>query len=382
VRALAARIAAGLDVRGVATSRATEALAHSLGIPLVPLDEVAAGRRGRRRRRRGGSRAPADQGITAARCCARMIVATGGPPAARVVNPGRTEKCVSRLGERGRLPIEVAPFAEAAVRGRLARLGIRAAPREHASDNGNLLIDCAVAPLADPRALERALRAIPGVIETGLFLDLDAVIAIDRPDGARSANEAVESAPSRASSGWRIDRMMTRREFLLTSAATAIAASAGANSGGAKRRTDAFARVRDGLAAQVDPAKLPGAVWLVAHGGDVVADAIGVTAIGGTTPMRRDTIFRLASMTKPITATAVLMLVEEGELALDAPGRALAARAREPPRAAPHRRSDRRHRARAPRDHGARPARRSRSDSASCSTTRCRSRARSTSSSS
>jgi len=44
-----------------------------------------------------------------------------------------------------------------------------------------------------------------------------------------------------------------------------------------------------------------------------------VTAIGGTTPMRRDTIFRLASMTKPITATAVLMLVEEGKLALDAP---------------------------------------------------------------
>jgi ribose 5-phosphate isomerase A len=180
VRALAARIAAGLDVRGVATSRATEALAHSLGIPLVPLDEVAA----------------VDVAVDGADEVdpeRRLIKGYGGAllrekivatAAARVVILVGPEKCVSRLGERGRLPIEVAPFAEAAVRGRLARLGIPGAPREHASDNGNLLIDCAVAPLADPRALERALRAIPGVIETGLFLDLDAVIAIDRPDGA------------------------------------------------------------------------------------------------------------------------------------------------------------------------------------------------------
>jgi CubicO group peptidase (beta-lactamase class C family) len=46
---------------------------------------------------------------------------------------------------------------------------------------------------------------------------------------------------------------------------------------------------------------------------------VGVTAIGGAVPMRRDTIFRIASMTKAVTATAVLMLVEEGKLTLDAP---------------------------------------------------------------
>jgi CubicO group peptidase (beta-lactamase class C family) len=46
---------------------------------------------------------------------------------------------------------------------------------------------------------------------------------------------------------------------------------------------------------------------------------VGMSAIGGTVPMRRDTIFRIASMTKAVTATAVMMLVEQGKLELDAP---------------------------------------------------------------
>jgi CubicO group peptidase (beta-lactamase class C family) len=58
-------------------------------------------------------------------------------------------------------------------------------------------------------------------------------------------------------------------------------------------------------------------VWLVANGNEVVVDTAGVTAIGGTRPMTRDTIFRIASMTKPITAVAVMMLVEEGKVSLD-----------------------------------------------------------------
>jgi CubicO group peptidase (beta-lactamase class C family) len=48
-------------------------------------------------------------------------------------------------------------------------------------------------------------------------------------------------------------------------------------------------------------------------------DAIGTTAFGGTDPMRRDTIFRIASLTKPITAVATLILVEECRLRLDEP---------------------------------------------------------------
>jgi len=80
-----------------------------------------------------------------------------------------------------------------------------------------------------------------------------------------------------------------------------------------------IAPLRELMAARVSKTEFPGAVWLVAHGNDVAVDTVGVTAIDGNAPMRRDTIFRIASMTKAITATAVMMLVEEGKLTLDAP---------------------------------------------------------------
>jgi CubicO group peptidase (beta-lactamase class C family) len=73
------------------------------------------------------------------------------------------------------------------------------------------------------------------------------------------------------------------------------------------------------MEAEVDRGQIPGAVWLIARGADVTVDTVGVTAVGGRTPMARDTIFRIASMTKAITAVAVLMLIEDGKLSLDAP---------------------------------------------------------------
>ncbi len=68
------------------------------------------------------------------------------------------------------------------------------------------------------------------------------------------------------------------------------------------------------MAARVAQGELPGAVWLVARGDDVSVDSVGVTHVGGSAPMRRGTIFRIASMTKAVTAGAVMMLVEEGKL--------------------------------------------------------------------
>ena len=63
---------------------------------------------------------------------------------------------------------------------------------------------------------------------------------------------------------------------------------------------------------------VPGAVTLVSRKGQVYAAAIGDRVIGGP-PMRRDTIFRIASMTKPIAAAAAMTLVEEGRMTLDEP---------------------------------------------------------------
>ena len=64
---------------------------------------------------------------------------------------------------------------------------------------------------------------------------------------------------------------------------------------------------------------IPGLVTLVARGDEIHCDAHGVLALRHAAPMRRDSIFRIASMTKPITAVAALILIEECVLRLDEP---------------------------------------------------------------
>src|ERR1700761_4469111 len=76
--------------------------------------------------------------------------------------------------------------------------------------------------------------------------------------------------------------------------------------------------LHDLLDAYVGDGTLPGAVGLVARGDRTEAAVAGSVATDGA-PMARDAIFRFASITKPITAAAVMMLVEDGALALDDP---------------------------------------------------------------
>jgi CubicO group peptidase (beta-lactamase class C family) len=73
------------------------------------------------------------------------------------------------------------------------------------------------------------------------------------------------------------------------------------------------------MAGYVQRGDVPGMVTLVSRRGEVHVDAIGTKAIGGTDPIERDTIFRIASMTKPITAVAAMILVEECKVRLDEP---------------------------------------------------------------
>ncbi|KAB8140811.1 beta-lactamase family protein [Chloroflexia bacterium SDU3-3] len=72
------------------------------------------------------------------------------------------------------------------------------------------------------------------------------------------------------------------------------------------------------MAGHVARGAIPGAVTLLARRGEVIVDAVGARAIGGP-PMQRDTIFRVASMTKPIIAVAAMILVEACQLRLDDP---------------------------------------------------------------
>jgi CubicO group peptidase (beta-lactamase class C family) len=72
------------------------------------------------------------------------------------------------------------------------------------------------------------------------------------------------------------------------------------------------------MAGHVERGDLPGLVMLVSHHGEVHADAIGRLAYEGSS-MLRDSLFRITSMTKPVTAAAAMVLVEDGRLQLDDP---------------------------------------------------------------
>lgn len=78
-------------------------------------------------------------------------------------------------------------------------------------------------------------------------------------------------------------------------------------------------RMHDVMADHVERSVVPGIVTLVSRRGEVHVDAIGTKAFGDSDPMRRDTIFRVASVTKPIVAAAAMILVEECALHLDGP---------------------------------------------------------------
>lgn len=75
----------------------------------------------------------------------------------------------------------------------------------------------------------------------------------------------------------------------------------------------------DTLHRYVEDGTVPGAVALVARGDGVEVVTAGAVDTEGSAPMERDTLFRIASLTKPLTAAAVMLLVEEGRIALHAP---------------------------------------------------------------
>src|SRR5215469_8912273 len=83
-------------------------------------------------------------------------------------------------------------------------------------------------------------------------------------------------------------------------------------------KTDKLDRFAAVAASHVGDDKVPGLVALVAQGDDVHIEALGTLAVGGS-PVERTSLFRIASTTKPITASATLTLAREGLLELDEP---------------------------------------------------------------
>src|SRR5258706_3727993 len=188
VALLADRVRSGLRVVGVPTSEATAAEARRLGIPLGALDddeELALTIDG------ADEVAPnldLVKGFGGALVRERIVAAASRR---QVILVGH-DKLGDRLGMRGRIPIEVVPFACRTVERRVRSLGLEPVvrldgDRPIVSDNGNLTIDCGLGrPLAGAdaaRALEAELREIPGVVDTGLFLGTAERVLVGYPDG-------------------------------------------------------------------------------------------------------------------------------------------------------------------------------------------------------
>lgn len=178
-------VRSGRRLVGVPTSKASRTQAEKLGIPLL-----------------------ADEGPFVVDVCvdgadevsdALDLVKGGGGALLRekVVNFASKKNVIivdatklsPRLGTTWAVPVEVAQFGHAATAAALARLGrptlrLRdGAP--FVTDQGGLIYDVATGPIDDPGALERALDAVPGVFETGLFVGRADVVIVATPEGAR-----------------------------------------------------------------------------------------------------------------------------------------------------------------------------------------------------
>jgi ribose 5-phosphate isomerase A len=105
---------------------------------------------------------------------------------ARVLAIVADETKVSKhLGGNVPVPLEVLPFAHKSVQARVTRMGGRARLRESAgkagpvvTDNGNLVLDADFGKIVKPTVLDRRLKAIPGVLETGLFINLADIVYV------------------------------------------------------------------------------------------------------------------------------------------------------------------------------------------------------------
>lgn len=193
-RRIGALLAAGTlrDVVGCPTSLATAAEARRLGIPLLADDLPRA----------------IDLTIDGADEVdpALNLIKGGGGALLRekiVAEASRREvivvdesKCSPVLGTRWAVPVEVMAFGwrspqrylESLGAGVVVRAGAEGAP--YRTDQGNLILDCAFGPIADPAALGRTLRARAGIVEHGLFVGLATDLIVAGPTGIRHVTRA------------------------------------------------------------------------------------------------------------------------------------------------------------------------------------------------
>ena len=99
-------------------------------------------------------------------------------------------KITKHLGDKQPIPLEVFPFAYKSVQVKLTNMGARARLRESGgkvgpviTDNGNFILDADFGRLENPSRLDRQLKMLPGLVETGLFLKMADRVYVGRNDG-------------------------------------------------------------------------------------------------------------------------------------------------------------------------------------------------------
>jgi ribose 5-phosphate isomerase A len=185
VEALARRVAAGLQVVGIPTSEATAALAKRLGVPLTDFEH---------KRRIDLTIDGADQieqgtlnlvkGLGGALLREKIVAEAS----ARMIVIADPTKLVKKLGAATPLPVEIVPFGWPLVLDRLKALRAECVLRREGdvpfvTNGGNYVADCRFDAIADATALQAKLKAITGVVETGLFVGLASQAMIGRADG-------------------------------------------------------------------------------------------------------------------------------------------------------------------------------------------------------
>jgi ribose 5-phosphate isomerase A len=186
LEALAARIKGGLKIAGVPSSERTATEAKRLGIPLT---DFATHRRldlaidGADQVMRGSL--DLVKGLGGALLREKMVALASE----RMIVVADESKLVDRLGGATPLPIEIVPFGWELTLDRLTAMGattqlrhVQAKP--FITDNGNYIADCAFAAIPDPTKLDLSLRALFGVVATGLFCGLATMAVIGMANGA------------------------------------------------------------------------------------------------------------------------------------------------------------------------------------------------------
>jgi ribose 5-phosphate isomerase A len=187
IRFLGQRVREGLEIVGIPTSQKTKQLAEQLGIPLSTLDEYP----------------QIDIDIDGADEIdpqLNLIKGGGGAllrekiiasAARRFVVVGDSSKQVAHLGKFP-LPVEVIPFAQSLISKRIEGLGaqvsLRGAGNPYVTDEGHHILDCTFGEIADPAALAEKLRAIPGMVEHGLFIGMAEMALIGKDRGVIRIN--------------------------------------------------------------------------------------------------------------------------------------------------------------------------------------------------